>query len=143
MKILIRIFLIWYLILIGFAIPGVAITFQLMQNAIVLRARFFPLLYQKLDLRIKDSALKNLQNFKRPFANSSFDIHDSYGFKFLRRLCPDLSHLHKHKFRHRYFKSFMCLQYDFRWHIYLSIALSSTFVDKPSFRILEILLNGL
>ena len=48
------------------------------------------------------SIFKKKQNFTRPCAASVFDIHNSYGIKLLTILRLCLSHLHNHKFRHRF-----------------------------------------
>ena len=69
---------------------------------------FFPSLtskWNKRDWKIRDSGSlsifkKNLLNLIRPCTNSIFDIHNSYGIKFLTRLRQGLSHLGDHKFRH-------------------------------------------
>ena len=43
---------------------------------------------------------KNLLNFIRPCADSTFNIHNTNGIKLLTRLRLGLTHLHDHKFRH-------------------------------------------
>ena len=63
--------------------------------------------WNKLDLNIRNSERlsafrKNLLNFTLPRANSIFDIHNPIRIKLLTRLRLGLSHLHEHKFRHRF-----------------------------------------
>ena len=65
--------------------------------------------WNKLDLNIRNSESLNtfkkmILNFIRSCANNVFDIHNPLGINLLTRLRLDLSHLHKHKFRH-------CFQY--------------------------------
>ena len=59
--------------------------------------------WNKLDWNIRYSGSlsvfkENFLNFIRPYANSIFDIHDSYGIKLLTRLRLGLSPLWDNKF---------------------------------------------
>ena len=86
----------------GYNIPPTKVRHDYFKNP------FFPSAiseWNKLDFNIRNS--KSLNTFKRkllnfipPYANNIFDIHNPTGIKFLTRLRPGLSHLHKHKFRH-------------------------------------------
>ena len=72
------------------------------------KSSFFPSIISKwknLDCKIRNSERlsifkKNLRNFMRHCANTTFNIHNPYGIKLLTRLRLGLSHFRDHKFRH-------------------------------------------
>ena len=71
---------------------------------------FFPsavIEWNKLDLNIPNSESlnifkKTLLNFTRPSGSNVFNFHNLKGVKLLTRLRLGLSHLHEHKYKHRF-----------------------------------------
>ena len=89
---------------------------------------------------------KNLLNFRWPFANSIFNIHNPNGIKVLKILRLDLSHLRDHKFRHCFQDTLNPLcdcgnDTETITHTFFSIAQVFKLVAKPRWIILEKLTN--
>ena len=63
--------------------------------------------WNKLDSNIRNSETLNtfkikILKFIKPTANGSFGCHNPIGVKLISRLRLGLSHLHEHKFKHRF-----------------------------------------